>query len=77
MIGRTRLRNKFLKNQSPENTFAYNQDRTFCVSLMRKIKLEYVNNMIQKKIFWNKIKPFFSDNRATSVKYTLIDIMRL
>ena len=58
MIDRTRLRNKFLKNQSPENIFAYNQDRTFCVSLIRKIKLEYVNNMIQKKLFWSKIKPF-------------------
>ena len=44
----TRLRNEFLKNQSPENRFAYNQQRNFCVSLIRRANLEYFNNLNQK-----------------------------
>ena len=40
-MDRTRLRDKFLKNQSLGNRFAYYQERNFCVSLIRTTKLEY------------------------------------
>ena len=75
---RSRLRNKFLRNKTPENRFAYNQQRNFCVSLIRKTKIEYFSNLNEKNItdnkqFWNTIKPFFSDKGATSERYTLIE----
>ena len=61
---RSRLRNKFLRNKTPENRVAYNQQRNFCVSLIRKTKIEYFSNLNEKNItdnkqFWNTIKPFF------------------
>ena len=73
----SRLRNKFLRNKTPENRFAYNQQRNFCVSLIRKTKIEYFSNLNEKNItdnkqFWNTIKPFFSDKGATGERYTLI-----
>ena len=69
---------KAIMDRSHENRFAYNQQRNFCVSLIRKTKLEYFSNLNQKnftdnKLFWNTIKPFFSDKGATRVKYTLIE----
>ena len=35
---RTRLRNRFLKDMSDSNRVAYNSQRNFCVSLVRKAK---------------------------------------
>ena len=78
IMTRTRLRNKFLRNRTPENRTAYNQQRNFCVSLIRETKREYFNSLNKKlvtdnKLFWNTIKPFFSNKGATREKYTLIE----
>ena len=75
---RVRRRSKFLKNRSPENRFAYNQARNFCVSLIRKTIQQYCNNLHQKnftgsKLFWNTRKLFVSDKGATKIKFTLIE----
>ena len=74
IMDQKRRRNRFLKNLSPENRFAYNQQINFCVSSIQKAKLEYFNyqnqkNVIDNKLFWNKITPCFSDNGTTRVKY--------
>ena len=77
-MDRTRLRDKFLKNQSLGNRFAYYQERNFCVSLIRTTKLEYFTlnqkNVTDNTLFWNKIKPLFSDKRATRLRYTLTEV---
>ena len=78
IMTRSRLRNKFLRNRTPENRIAYNQQRNFCVSLIRETKREYFNSLNEKlvtdnKLFWNTIKPFFSDKGANREKYTLIE----
>ena len=78
IMTRSRLRNKFLRNRTPENRIAYNQQRNFCVSLVRETKREYFNSLNEKlvtdnKLFWNTIKSFFSDKGATREKYTLTD----
>ena len=78
IMTRSRLRNKFLRKRTPENKIAYNQQRNFCVSLIRETKREYFNSLNEKlvtdnKLFWNTIKPFFSDKGATREKYTLIE----
>ena len=38
---RTRLRHKFLRSWSVEDRKAYNKQRNYCVSLIRKIKKDY------------------------------------
>ena len=42
---RTRLRNIFLKNRSEENKINYNKQRNLCVTLLRKSKREYYQNL--------------------------------
>ena len=78
IMTRSRLRNKFLRNRTPENRIAHNQQQNFCVSIIRETKREYFNSLNEKlvtdnKLFWNTIKPFFSDKGATRKKYTLIE----
>jgi len=41
IMKRSRLRNKFLKNPTPENKVAYNKQRNYCLTLSRKTKKEY------------------------------------
>ena len=53
----TKLHNNFLQIKSEEN---------FCVSLLRKIKMRYYENLNEKsiihnKLFWKTVKPFSSD----------------
>ena len=55
IMDRIRLRNKILKNRSPENRFAYNQQRNFGVSLMCKTNLKYFSNLNQKNLTGNKL----------------------
>ena len=42
---RTKLRNIFLKNRTEENKDRYTKQRNLCVTLLRKIKREYFNNL--------------------------------
>ena len=59
VMDRTRLRNKFLKNRSAENKLAYNRHRNNCVSLTRKSKRDYNNNVDNRIITDNKqLNPF-------------------
>ena len=78
VMDRTRLRNKFLKNRTAENKLAYNRQRNYCVSLTRKSKRDYCNNLDNRdvtdnKLFWKTIKPFFSDKGPMREKITLIE----
>ena len=38
IIGRTRFRNKLLKNPTDENRLAFTRQRNFCVSLLKEKK---------------------------------------
>ena len=71
MMDCTSLRNKFIKNRSPENKLAYNRQRNYCVTLTRKSKRDYYNkldnrNLIGNKLFWKTVKAFLSDQSHTS-----------
>ena len=66
IMKRTRLRNRFLKDMSDLNSVAYNTQRNYCVSLVRKATKTYYSNLDHKKIVDNKkisktIKPYFTD----------------
>ena len=74
----TRLRHKFLRSQSIEDTKVYNKQRNYCVSLIRKIKKDYYNNLDYKKIidnksFWKYVKPLFMEKNVKSNKITLVE----
>ena len=69
----SRLRNRFLKDKSLENTMQYRQQRNDCVSLSRKTKLRcYVNlnekEIIDNKQFWKVVKAFFPDKSKSRDK---------
>ena len=50
IMNRTMLRNRFLKSRSFEDKAAYNKQRNYCVSLVRKTKTDYYNNLIIRRL---------------------------
>jgi hypothetical protein len=76
IMTRSRLRNKFWKYNTPENRKAYSKQRNYCVSLLRKTKRNYYNNLntksvVDNKCFWKSIKPLLSDKLVKSEKINL------
>ena len=72
-MDRSRLRNKFLKTRSNEDKKAYNTQRNYCLTLVRKAKKDYYNdldheNVTNNKTFWKSIKPFFSEKGYLIIK---------
>ena len=78
IMKQTRLRNRLLKDMSDSNRVAYNTQRNYCVSLVRKAKKSYYNNLDHKKIegnktFWKTIKPQFTDKGINHDNITLVE----
>ena len=48
---RTRWRNIFVKNRSEENKISYNKQKNLCVTLLRKSKREYYQNLSVENIY--------------------------
>ena len=70
VMTRSRLRNKFLKNKTQSNESAYKKQRNYCVSLFRKEKTSFIENLDTKNItdnnnFWETVKPFL-ENKISS-----------
>ena len=64
---RTKLRNKFLKKKTLESRAKYNKQRNICVSLIKKAKRNYyenldLNDINDNKKFWATVKLMFSIN---------------
>ena len=75
---RTRLRNTFLKNKSEQNKINYNKQRNLCVTLLRKSKREYyqnlsVANVCDNKNFWKGVKPLLYNKIMSSEKIALVE----
>ena len=69
IMHRTRFRHRFLKMKTSEAKAKYNKQRIICVSLTRKAKSSYYenlnlnnhrNNIRDNKTFWVTVKPLFS-----------------
>ena len=65
---RSRLKNKFNKNSTNKNRELYKKQRNYCVSLLKKEKKNYYNNLDLKifednRKFWQSVKPLFSDKQ--------------
>ena len=62
IMKRSRLRRNFRGNSTKKNRILYNRQRNYCVSLLRKSKREYYENVSVKdptdnKMFWKIVKP--------------------
>ena len=62
IMTRSRLRDKYLKNRNEENRAIYVKQINYCVSLLRKSKKRYYENLdernlMENKLFWKIIKP--------------------
>ena len=65
-MSRTRLLNKYRRNNNAGNLFAYKRQRNFCVKLLRKSKKNFYNNLnvnriIDNRKFLQTIKPNCTD----------------
>ena len=75
---RSRLRNKFLNTRSDIDRKAYNKQRNYVVSLLRKKKKEFYSNLntdilTENKTFWKTVKPFLADKTNKTSRITLIE----
>ena len=50
IMGRSRLRNKFLKTRSNEDKKSYNTQRNYFLKLVRKAKKDYYNNLDDENV---------------------------
>ena len=67
---RSKLKNIFHKNPTDKNKEAYRKQRNHCVSLLRKEKKKYYNNLDltifdDNRKFWQRIKTLFSDKQKS------------
>ena len=74
---RTKLRYQFLKAKTSEAKLKYNKQRNLCVSLLRKTKRNYyenlnLNDISDNKKFWTTMKPLFC-NKIKSVENITLD----
>ena len=72
-MDRSRLRNRFLKTRSNEDKKAYNTQRNYCLTLVRKAKKDYHNNLEHQNVTDNKvlgksIKSFFLNKARLVIK---------
>ena len=77
IMKRSRLRNKYLKNNNEENRKLYAKQRNYCVSLLRKTKKAYYENLDERNVsdnnlFWKTIKPSISEkfNARKRISFT-------
>ena len=76
---RSRLRNKYLNNNNnEENRKLYAQQRNYCVSLLRKPKKVYYENLDERKVsdnklFWKTVKPSLSEKFNAKERISLIE----
>ena len=78
VMRRTRLRNKFIDSKTDADRIAYNKQRNYCVSLIRKEKKAYYSNLnirdvTDNKTFWRKVKPLFSEKVNLQTKILLVE----
>ena len=82
IMQRARLRSKFLKNPTNQNSLSYTKRRNFCSSLLRKEKKEYIANLNEKGItdnrkFWYTDKTFLSDKIKSRENIILVHNERI
>ena len=77
IMKRSRIMNKYLNNNNEENRNLYVQKRNSCVSLLRKTKKVYYENLDESKVsdnklFWKTVKPSLSEKFNARERISLI-----
>ena len=75
---RTKLLNKFRKENSFINELGYKRQRNFCTTLIKKTKRNFYNNLNVNKItdnksFWKTVKPSFTEKTLKDEKIVLTE----
>ena len=75
---RTKLLNKFRKENSFINELEYKRQRNFCTTLIKKTKRNFYNNLNVNKItdnksFWKTVKPSFTEKTLKDEKIVLTE----
>ena len=75
---RAQLKNKKQKDPTAENIDAFKKQRNYCVSLLRKTRKAFFDNLDVKivsdnKKFWNVMKPKVTGKSKLKSKITLIE----
>ena len=78
IMKRSRLRNNFLRKKTEETRKLYVKQRNECVSLMKKVKKVYYQNLDEKNVidnkkFWKTVKPLLSEKSVSREKINLIE----
>ena len=78
ILKRSRLRSKYSNNNNEENRTLHAQQRNYCVSLLRKTKKVYYENLDERKVSDNKlflktVKPSLSDKFNARERISLIE----
>ena len=78
IIKRSRLRNKYLNTKNELNRNAYNKQRNYVVSLLRKEKKEFYGNLntnalTENKTFCKTVKLILAGKTKKVFKITLIE----
>ena len=78
ILVRSKLKNIFNKNRHYENWCKYKCQRNLFLNLLRKTKKSFYKNLDEKQVsdkkaFWKKVNPSFSDKDVNSSKITLVE----
>ena len=78
IMKRSRQRNHFLQKKTGETWKLYVKQRNKCVSLLKKAKKEYYQNLDEKNVinnrkFWKTLKPLLSDKSVSREKIKLTE----
>ena len=78
IMKRSWLRTNFLNTKVDIDRKAYNKQGNLCVSLIRRKKKNFFNNISTREItdnktFWKTVKPFFTGKVQIKSKLTLIE----
>ena len=78
IMQRSRLRNKFPNTKSDIDRKAYNKQRNYVVSFLRKEKKDFYGNLdiskvTDNRVFWKIVKPKISDKVKIRSKITLVE----
>ena len=78
---RSWLRNKYLKNNNGENRKLYAKQRNYCVSLLRKIKKAYYENLDERKVsdsklLWKTVRPLPSEKFNARERICLFEMVK-
>ena len=76
-MNRSRSKNKYFKNKTAENWEKYRKLRNECVSLTKKEKREYfqnlnINSINDNKTFCKTVKPFLSNKGNSNQKKIIL-----